>query len=136
MICGSCAPVSGCGRAGVTIGPSVYSCRSVPQMPHIRAEQHLSRFGGTWLGNVLDDSWRAPWNRNARMLTSPSRRVIAVRIIGRPRAGFQIARDAGGVPAGPLVGVLDEFQRVTVGIGEVHPAPAGQDPSSTTLMSE
>ena len=26
-------PVSGCGVVGVTIGPTAYSCRSVPQMP-------------------------------------------------------------------------------------------------------
>ena len=35
-ICGSSAPVSGCGAAGVTIGPARYSCRSVPQIPHHR----------------------------------------------------------------------------------------------------
>ncbi len=41
-ICGSSAPVSGCGRAGVTIGPSVYSCRSVPQIPHITGRRSTS----------------------------------------------------------------------------------------------
>ena len=33
-ICGSTEPLSGCGCAGMTIGPIAYSCRSVPQMPH------------------------------------------------------------------------------------------------------
>ncbi len=61
MICGSSAPVSGCGWAGVTIGPSVYSCRSVPQMPHITGCSSTSPGPGEpGSGTLSTASWWAP----------------------------------------------------------------------------
>ena len=46
-ICGAVEPFSGCGCVGMTIGPTAYSCRSVPQMPHQSGRsQHLARPSG------------------------------------------------------------------------------------------
>ena len=53
-IWGFCAPVSGCGSTGVTIGPAMYSCRSVPQIPQVATRTTTSPAPAPGLGDVLD----------------------------------------------------------------------------------
>src|SRR5690242_19051609 len=65
-ICGFCAPVSGCGSTGVTIGPATYSCRSVPQMPQATVRTRTSpcpSVDGSGTSSMRRS--RAAWKRRA-----------------------------------------------------------------------
>ena len=44
----------GCGRVAVTIGPAVYSCKSVPQIPHHSGRTLTAGMKRAGLRDVLD----------------------------------------------------------------------------------
>src|SRR5579875_2488757 len=56
--------------------------------------------------------------------SAPGRGWTALRAI----AGCEVRVDCLATFGGPLVGGLDELQRIAVRVGEVHPAPAGERP--------
>ena len=66
MIIGAWSPVSGCGSVGMMIGPSVYSSRSVPQMPHHSTATRTSSGPGTGASSTSSRrTSRRPCHRSA-----------------------------------------------------------------------
>src|SRR4051812_36451390 len=144
-IWGFCAPVSGCGATGVTIGPAMYSCRSVPQIPH---EATLTvTCPGPGPGGSATSSMRrsrTPWNRSARTATSwPARRpscsrhdplgAQAIEEIGERGLGVADAEEA-EAPALPHVGEgLDRPPEVDVGVPPRRERVDGQVAQAVTV---
>src|SRR5690349_17911741 len=95
-VCGRVTPVSGCGVTGVTIGPTVYSWRSVPQMPHQATSTRTSSPAlMTGSGTSSSRMSALPWNRAARTVRSSSaRRSVGSWFgVGATRAAVDDGRD-------------------------------------------
>src|SRR6185312_9257048 len=72
---GSRAPLSGCGSAGMTIGPIAYSCRSVPQIPHHSGRTSTSPApGGRGSDTSSTRTSCSPW-KTAAFISSLQARV-------------------------------------------------------------